>query len=421
MHNIGIILAAGKGARFSDEVTPKQFHKLYRSSDVVEHTISKFQLLPLKYIVLVLNEPFIQDNKLIAKYRKASKKDLVIVRGGNTRALSVMNAINKIREIYQIKHVKNTEEKLSKLIVAIHDSVRPLFNHKSVNTWLQYLASNSEYDAIEPILPIVDAIRLHSGEESSRKREEYYTIQTPQIFKFPVIENVYQKLNEMPDEAKIDDIGLLYYFNKHHKTNYKILKVEGELNNFKITFPEQLEKARKHIATEEYTKHYSKNYNVFRVGTGIDVHRLKKSEKYETISIGGTMLKCMYKIIAHSDGDVVLHAITDAILGAIGETDIGTKFLNDDVKWKNAKSEIFVQHAVTLMKKKRYNISNIDISIIADHPQIQSHVKDMKKHIARLTFISQNDVAIKATTTENTGIFTEDAIYAHCTLLLHRK
>ncbi|AWD32898.1 Bifunctional enzyme IspD/IspF [Candidatus Fokinia solitaria] len=417
MLNIGIILAAGQGIRFSDGTIPKQFHKLHHDTDIVEYTISKFQLLPLEYIVLVLDKAFIQHEQLIARYRNASQKDLVIVRGGETRALSVMNAINAIKETHKAEQDRGS---LNKLIVAIHDSVRPLFNHKSVDDWLQYMSSHAEYDAIEPTLPIVDAIRLYSGEESVYKREEYYTIQTPQIFRFPVIEHAYQRLHEIPNEAKIDDIGLLYYLNKHHATNYKILRVEGELNNFKITFPKQLEKARKYVMAEESIKHHNENRNIFKIGTGIDIHRLKKSEKYEQISLGGIMFKCMYNIVAHSDGDVVLHAITDAILGAIGEADIGTHFQNSDIKWQNAKSEVFVQHAVTLMKRKGYKIGNIDISIIADQPQIQPYVQDMRANIALLTLTSSTNITVKATTTENTGIFTEDAIYAHCTLLLYK-
>lgn len=141
---------------------------------------------------------------------------------------------------------------------------------------------------------------------------------------------------------------------------------------------------------------------MFRIGIGYDIHRFS-SEPCESIVVGGIQIPYNRKIIAHSDGDIVLHAITDAILGAIAEGSIGMHFPNTDEKWRGAKSSAFVQYSSDLMMQKGYKINNIDITVISHEPKIMPYAVDIRKEITRLLDIAMDQVNIKAVTPERLG------------------
>ncbi len=140
-----------------------------------------------------------------------------------------------------------------------------------------------------------------------------------------------------------------------------------------------------------------------RIGNGIDFHKIVKLEQEDWIALGGTSIKSYYKIIAHSDGDIVLHALSDAILGACGEADIGYYFPDTDQKNKNIDSKVILNKALEIMKSKNYDIFNIDITIVAEVPKINPYREQIKESLAQLCKISKEQVSIKATTTEKMG------------------
>ncbi len=143
---------------------------------------------------------------------------------------------------------------------------------------------------------------------------------------------------------------------------------------------------------------------MFRVGLGFDVHKFNaKQEDSRTIMLGGVAVPCKYSIEAHSDGDVVLHAVTDAILGSLALGDIGEHFPPSDQQWKDADSTIFLKHSNALIKEKNALISNIDIVIMCEHPKITPYKIAMRKKIAEVLEISIEQVSVKATTTEKLG------------------
>jgi 2-C-methyl-D-erythritol 4-phosphate cytidylyltransferase/2-C-methyl-D-erythritol 2,4-cyclodiphosphate synthase len=144
------------------------------------------------------------------------------------------------------------------------------------------------------------------------------------------------------------------------------------------------------------------NYD-FLCGSGFDVHPLKSTDRADGIMLCGVQIHCGYEVIAHSDGDVALHALVDALLGAIGEGDIGEHFPPTDPKWKKANSTQFVQHALTLCQEKNAALVNVDITIICEHPNISPHKSAMRKHLSTILSLPENRINMKATTTEKLG------------------
>ncbi len=141
----------------------------------------------------------------------------------------------------------------------------------------------------------------------------------------------------------------------------------------------------------------------FLAGTGFDVHPLKTMDNSAGIMVCGVHIACPYEVVAHSDGDVALHALVDAMLGAIGEGDIGEHFPPTDPKWKNANSTQFVEHALTLCREKNAALVNVDITIVCEHPKISPRESDMREQLSRMLSLPINRVNIKATTTEKLG------------------
>jgi 2-C-methyl-D-erythritol 2,4-cyclodiphosphate synthase len=156
----------------------------------------------------------------------------------------------------------------------------------------------------------------------------------------------------------------------------------------------------------------------FRIGVGFDVHKFVKSDKNDnSIILGGIYVPCKYLIDAHSDGDVVLHAITDAVLGSLALGDIGDHFPPSDQTWKGADSAIFLRHAYSMIKAKGWDVSNVDIVVMCEHPKLQEFKKDMAKSIARIIEINPDQVCVKATTTEKLGFTGREegiAVTANC-------
>lgn len=161
---------------------------------------------------------------------------------------------------------------------------------------------------------------------------------------------------------------------------------------------------------------------MYRIGNGIDFHRMEKLNDEQWMTLGGLKIKSIYKIIAHSDGDIILHALSDAILGACGEADIGFFFPNDKEENKHLDSKLILHHALNIMKQKQYTIENIDLTIVSEEPKINPLRDEMKKKIAELCNITLEQISIKATTTETMGfIGRKEGIACFATVLLKKN
>ena len=207
-----------------------------------------------------------------------------------------------------------------------------------------------------------------------------------------IINNFY---DQKKDETKTDDVGLAI------KNGLRVKFVEGEENNKKITTMNDIIN----------NKIGQNNQSEFRTGIGYDVHAFDKGK---AIILCGIKIPYKFSLMGHSDADVSMHAITDALYGAIAEGDIGTWFSPNEPKWKNKNSEIFLTHSKNLLNNRGFKISNIDCTIVCEEPKINPHVEEMKENIARILDIERQQVSIKATTSEKLGfIGRQEGIASH--------
>ena len=361
MNSCFIILAGGESKRFNS-ITPKPYH-LYKGKPLLLHSIDKVKDYgKFNKIVLVINK------KHKSYIKKLKIKNLKIVLGGKTRAESSYKALKSIRSF----NVKN---------VMIHDAARPNFSLKLLDTLNKELRIN---DCVVPAIQTTDSIKLKSlNKVTNLKRENVYLIQTPQAFN-------YKKLYELQNNNGVettDDANLFV------KAGKKIKIINGEINNNKIT-----------------TNSDIKINNFIKYGLGFDVHRLVPNKK---LYLGGIIVPSTLGTLGHSDGDPVLHAVTDAILGACQMGDIGEKFSDKNKKFKNIRSTILLSKIISQIKIKNFSINNIDINIITETPKIKKFKKKLIHSVANLCEISSNSVNIKAKTTEKLGVIgSEKAIAA---------
>ena len=325
MNNCFIILAGGESKRFNSK-TPKPFH-LYMGKPLLLHSIDRAKKYrKFSKIVLVINK---KHKEFI---KKLKIKDVKIITGGRTRAESAYKGLRSIVN----SNIKN---------VMIHDAARPNFSIKLLDKLNKNLKFN---DCVIPAIQTYDSIKQKTSNiVMNLKREEIYLIQTPQAFNFKKLYSLQKnKSTEVTDDA-----------NLFVNSGKKIKIIKGELNNNKITINSDI-RLKKSI----------------RYGLGFDVHRLVPNK---TLYLGGIKIPSPLGTLGHSDGDPVLHAVTDAILGACSMGDIGEKFSDKNKKFKNIRSTILLDKIIKQTKRNGYLINNIDINIIVQKPKIQKYKKQI--------------------------------------------
>jgi len=360
MSNFFIILAAGESKRFNS-ITPKPYI-VYKGKPIVQHSIDKAKKCKkIEKILLVINK----------KHRKfvntVNTKKLKIIIGGKTRAESSYKALKSIRK----NKVKN---------VFIHDAARPNFSLKLLNRLIKELKKNK---SVVPAIRSKDSVKFKNRNLIINLNRDYiYLAQTPQAFDY---ENLF-KLQNNKNLNITDDANLFI------KANKKVKFINGEVKNKKITDISDIE-------NNDQVKH----------GIGFDVHRLVPKRK---LYLGGIKIKSYLGTLGHSDGDPVLHAITDAILGACKMGDIGQKFSNKSKKFKNIRSTILLKKIISEIKQKNYFINNLDINIITQAPKISKYKNKMIKSISDICEISPNQINIKGKTTEKLGLIGKEKAIA---------
>ena len=361
-----IILAAGKSERFKKKNSKfsKQFFKVNGISPL-EHLMTSVSNNPLiNSITLVINK---DDKSEIAGFKKKYHKLNSIINGGITRQQSAFIALKSIRK---------KREKTKNDIVLIHDAARPFLENQIIKNCISQL---KKYDGVFPALNMDDTLRNNKN-LNTYDRNTIISSQTPQAFKFDKIYMAYQKIkgNYSDDVAIASEFGL------------RIKKIEGQKLNFKITNPSDIE------IYEKLIDQYYRN----RIGNGFDFHKFKKGK---SIKIGGLKIKSKFSLEANSDGDPILHSITDAILGALNEKDIGFHFEPDNKSYKNANSIIFINRALLLLMDKKGEIINLDLNIICDYPKINPIRNKIRKNLSKILKINEDIINIKATSTEDEG------------------
>ena len=361
-----ILLAGGNSSRFKSDI-PKQYHEI-EGKTLIDISIEKIKSFKeIKKIVFVYNE---KHKKYLKKINLSNVK---LIKGGNTRSQSTFNALT------YLKKKKNINK------VFIHDAARPNFSKKLIK---KIIVNSKKNKIIIPILKLKDALKKKEKKNIlNLKRNNFFITQTPQCFNLIEIFKLHEKKN---NEYIDDDFSLV-------ESGTKVKFIYGEKTNFKITDREDFD--------------LLKNFYIsnVKIGIGFDVHRLVVGRK---LYLGGIKIPSRLGTLGHSDGDPVLHAVIDAILGACAMGDIGEKFSDTDKKYKNINSTKLVEKVIKLIKKDGYVVNNIDINIITETPRLKNFKKKITNNIAVLFKISPNYVNVKAKTAEKLGVIGNDKAIA---------
>ncbi|WFW29956.1 MAG: 2-C-methyl-D-erythritol 2,4-cyclodiphosphate synthase [Wolbachia endosymbiont of Menacanthus eurysternus] len=391
-----LIAAAGIGSRFNNNAFPKQYIKL-AGKPVLFYTIKKLLINQyidcIRVIINKNHENFYKSvlNTLWITKKNIDNKLLNPVYGGKSRQNSIKLGLESL-------------QKINPDFVIIHDGCRPFVSNALINNLINKIGVNFQYTGVIPIIEIEDTILLLNDNNSIKSiisRKKLKAIQTPQIFNFKELLLCHQSNKEFTDDSS------LMIENKKC-----ISTIRGEKSNFKLTTKEDISMTK--ILFEEPK---------YRVGTGYDIHKFIKIQNNveNFIRICGVKIKHNMAIEAHSDGDVAIHAIVDAILGALGYGDIGEHFPSNLSKWKNQDSFYFLNFANNKAKKEGYRVSNLDVTIICEKPKISPYKTKMEESISKTLEIDSKFVNIKATTVKKIGpIGRNEGIAAYASILLHR-
>ena len=354
-----IMLAAGEGKRL-ESTDPKPYYKV-NNKTLLEHSISAFKdFNNIKKTIVVYNS---KHKKFI---KKLKLKNTVNIVGGKTRKDSVFNAL---------KFIRNDKCKT----VIIHDAARPNVSKNIIKKTILSLKKNN---AVVPVIKVNDSVKItnYNFIINNANRENLRLAQTPQGFNFKKLYELHFKYSNYLSE---DDSALFT------KNNDKVFFINGSTDNLKITTLKDIE----HFKLLNYKKNY--------YGIGFDVHRLVKGKK---LFLGGIKIPYNLGLEGHSDGDPVIHAIIDSLLGASGLGDIGKLFSNTNKRFKNIRSTILLKKTINILKKKNFLVNNIDINIITEKPKISKYSERMKFLISKICKIKTIQINIKGKTTEKLGL-----------------
>ncbi len=355
-----LIVAAGRGTRAGAGL-PKQYRPL-GEVPMLRRTLQALLAHKAVHDIQVVIHP--DDMPLYDTATAGLSQLRPAVFGGENRSESVLNGLEALAED-------------APDVVLIHDAARPFLPPEIIDS---LLAALEAAPGAFPALQVVDA--LWHGENghaiAPRNRAGLYRAQTPQAFDFATILNAHHSATAPAD----DDVALAI------QQGIKVAIVDGVDRNYKLTTPQDFARAERESMID------------IRTGNGFDVHAFTKGD---AVTLCGLKIPHTHALLGHSDADVAMHTITDALFGALAEGDIGQWFPPSEAEWKGAASDIFLQKAVARVAARGFTITHIDCTIICEVPKIGPHAAAMRAEIARLTGISLERVSIKATTSEKLG------------------
>lgn len=366
-----LIVAAGRGVRAGGEL-PKQYRSLGGQA-ILRRTTSLFLAHPRVDDVLVVIHG--DDAELYGEAVVGQAGLLPFATGGATRQESVRRGLEALAE-RGVTHV------------LIHDAVRPFASPALIDRVIDGLQGS---DAVLAASPVTDTLKRGDTARivtDTVSRDGLYAAETPQAFRLTAILDAHRLAADAPD-AFTDDAGIAEW------AGIPVQIVLGERSNIKLTMPEDIEMADQRLRMEALLQ-----AGETRVGTGYDVHSFTEGSG---VWLGGIEIPHDRKLSGHSDADVALHALTDAVLGAIADGDIGDHFPPSDPQWRGASSDRFLAFAVQRVAARGGAIVNLDLAIIAEEPKIGPHRDAMRARIAAIAGISAGRVGVKATTNEKMG------------------
>ncbi len=362
-----VVVAAGDGVRAGGDL-PKQFRRI-GGETLLEHALSAFVKAPNIAFV----QPVTRSKDLaLACTLTSGMKVLAPVSGGVTRQASVCAGLEAL-----LPHSPD--------IVLIHDAARPF---ASASLIARAIEAAEKTGAAIPALPVNDTVKRvdQSGiVEATLDRNFIRLVQTPQAFAFPPLLEAHRRAAAQGRSDFTDDAALAEW------AGIKVSVFAGEPGNIKLTTPEDFARAE---AIQ------SDALGDVRTGSGLDVHAFGPGDH---VTLGGIHIPHNQALTGHSDADVALHALTDAILGALADGDIGAHFPPSDAQWRGASSDRFLAFAVGRVRTRGGRIAHLDLTIVCEAPRIGEHRDTMRANIARLAGIGIERVAVKATTSEKLG------------------
>lgn len=391
-----IIAAGGQGRRFGGTV-PKQLLTV-AGRPILERSVHLFLTHPaVDEIVVALPADLAVDPPT---YLKHDRKRVRIVTGGERRQDSVSHAFDAVDERADI--------------VVVHDAARPFATSDLVSRTIAAAAASGAALAAMPARDTVKRSKLGSDATGAERsfvsetlaREQIFLAQTPQAFRREVLKGALAAAEHGVDAT--DEAALA------ERAGYHVEIVTGEPTNIKVTTPEDLP-----IADTIARKAGSLPARTGRAGTGYDLHRLVAGRP---LILGGVTIPSPVGAVGHSDADVVCHAITDALLGAVGLGDIGGHFPDSDPQWKGASSLDLLARVKALAAEHGYEVGNVDVTVILERPKIRDHVDHMRQSIAAVLGIDVSRVSVKGKTNEGMdAIGRGEAIAAHAVALLRSR
>lgn len=382
---VAVVPAAGASNRMK-EYGNKLFLEINRIP-VVAKTLCALEKSPeIDAIIIPTRKAAIPHIEELCK-RFSITKFISAIPGGDTRTESVLNGVLAAGDDYEL--------------IAIHDAARPFVSQRIIS---ETVSAAALYGAAAPAVPMKDTIKKIDGDfiESTVPRETLSAVQTPQIFKTDIIRSALKKAvnEEIPitdDCSAAENIGV------------RVFLTQGDYFNIKITTPEDLLFASA-ISSQERKDPF------MRIGHGYDVHRLTEGRK---LILGGVDIPYEKGLLGHSDADVLLHAISDALLGAAALGDIGKHFPPDDPAFLGADSLKLLERVNELIRDKGYSVNNIDATVIAQKPKLLPYIEEMRQNIANALNTPIDNVSVKATTEEKLGFTgSGEGISAHAVALI---
>jgi 2-C-methyl-D-erythritol 4-phosphate cytidylyltransferase/2-C-methyl-D-erythritol 2,4-cyclodiphosphate synthase len=362
-----LVVAAGTGSRAGGGL-PKQYRMLAGKPVIARCLDALSQGLPDAGVWIVISA----DHRALLDEAFGGHPGHQVVLGGATRQASVRNGLQALRDF-------------APDLVFIHDAARP-FVSPAILERLIAAFSDESLDGAAPGLLLVDSLKRTNGGRhvvASVPRDDLWRIQTPQAFRYPHILDAHMATEDSHDIS--DD------FSVSQAAGGRLLLVEGAEASFKITTSDDLAKAESLILT---------GLGDVRTGSGFDVHAFCEGDH---VMLCGVRVPHDRALDGHSDADVALHALTDALLGAVGAGDIGRHFPPSDATWRGQSSDLFLRHAVQIIARQGGAVANVDVTIICEAPRVGPHCVEMTDRVADLLGVAASRVNIKATTTERLG------------------
>lgn len=361
-----IVVAAGRGQR-AGEGPPKQFRTI-GGEMVLRRTLARFAAHPaIRRVVPVIHA---DDSEPCAIAMAGLARIARPVTGGATRQASVRAGLEALAD--------DPPD-----LVLIHDAARPFASEVLIS---RAIAAAGEHGAAVPALALTDTVKLVDGEgfsSSGPDRAQLRTVQTPQSFRYDLILDAHRAaagIDHLTDDAAVAEAA-----------GHRVATFAGEVSNVKLTTADDFTRAEREavLALADV-----------RTATGFDVHAFGEGDH---VMLGGIAIPHGFGLSGHSDADVVLHALTDALLGTIGAADIGHHFPPSDPEWKGAASDRFLAHAASLVRAAGGRIAHLDATVICEAPKIGPHREAMRARIAEIVELPVARVSVKATTSEKLG------------------